>query len=72
MRCEDAAAARHEIELAEKHPVEWNELEAAEDSLMHAPRRSARRRHAEERVERARATWREIEAREDEARAASE
>jgi hypothetical protein len=61
MRCEDAAAARREIELAEKYPSEWNELEAAEDSLMHAPRGSSRRRHAQHRVERARARWREIE-----------
>jgi hypothetical protein len=61
MRCEDAAAARREIELAEKHPREWNELAAAEDSLLHVPKRSSRRRHAEERAERARAEWRRIE-----------
>jgi hypothetical protein len=63
MRCEDAAAARHEIEMAEKFPSEWNELDAAEDSLMHAPRGSSRRRHAQQRVERARARWREVEER---------
>jgi hypothetical protein len=61
MRCEDAAAARREIELAGKYPSEWNELEAAEDSLMHAPRGSSRRRHAQQRVERARARWRVVE-----------
>ena len=59
--CEDAAAARREIELAEKHPREWNELAAALDALMHTPRRSPRRKHAEARAERARARWREIE-----------
>jgi hypothetical protein len=36
-RCEDAAAARREIELAEKYPREWNELAAAEDALLHVP-----------------------------------
>ncbi len=61
MRCEDAAAARRKIELAETYPSEWNELDAAEDSLTHAPRGSSRRRHAEQRVERARARWREVE-----------
>jgi hypothetical protein len=63
LRCEDAAAARREIELAEAHPREWNELVAAEDALMHVPRRSPRRKHVEERADRARARWREIEER---------
>jgi hypothetical protein len=63
MRCEDAAAARREIELAEAHPREWNELVAAEEDLMHVPSRSSRRKHVEERAERARARWREIEER---------
>ena len=59
--CEDAAAARREIELAEKHPREWNELAAALDALMDTPRRSPRRKHAEARAERAQARWREVE-----------
>jgi hypothetical protein len=63
MRCEDAAEARREIELAEAHPREWNELVAAEEAMMHVPRRSSRRKHVEERAERARARWREIEER---------
>ena len=68
-RCEDAAAARREIELAEKYPAEWNELYAAEDSLLHVPRRASRRQHVEQRAARARARWREIEERFDEAAA---
>jgi hypothetical protein len=63
MRCEDAKAARREIELAEKYPREWNDLASAEDALLHVPRRSSRRKHVEERAARARARWREIEER---------
>ena len=63
MCCDDAAAARHEIYLAEKYPREWNELTAAEDALMHVRKRSPRRKHVEERAARARARWREIEER---------
>jgi hypothetical protein len=61
MRCADAAAARREIALAEQYPREWNELDAAEDALLHVPQGSPRRRRAEERADRARAAWREIE-----------
>jgi|HubBroStandDraft_2_1064218.scaffolds.fasta_scaffold146822_2 hypothetical protein len=63
MRCEDAQAAGREIYLAEHYPREWNELTAAEDALLHVPRRSSRRKHVEERAARARARWREIEER---------
>ena len=61
-RCEDAAEARRELELADRYPREWSELDAALDALVGLPKGSARRRRADERVERALARWREVEA----------
>jgi len=57
---EYAREARLEIELAEKFPREAYELEAAEDALMHCPRRSWKRKHCEDRLARARERWTEV------------